>query len=274
MAAASQTTPQRRPGFRRRLSLASAAISAALLGSYFFVEMNNPTEHARWRWVLGVAVLLTVGVLVFRRDRLRSVFVAPLIGLFLGMVVVLILGATAAGVEWLATAGVPTASLRSAVLASLPGGAVAGAVLGLMGWLVLRLIRYRATAAANQPRARVQFGLRTLLFAVFCVAGLLWTVTPAQRNYERQRAVSRLVAAGARVNVNAQKTVVCLYGATATDEDLQSLHRLPELSGLSLECPRVTERGLAHLQGLQALQTLHLSYTGRGGLEVLGSLPR
>jgi hypothetical protein len=270
MATVSQELPQRRIRKCYGSVLAAGAITAALLGSYFFIEMNNPTQQERWRWVIGAAVFLTGGALAFGRDRLRAAFWAPLIGLFVGMAAVVMLGVIAAAVEWKPTARFGTESLRSAVLTSLPAGAAVGAVLGLIGWLAHRLIFYRATTGAEQPSRPFQFGLRSLLFAVFALAVLLWIAAPAQRSFQQQLAVSRLLKAGAQVQIDARSTRVTL-DATATDDDLEPLRHLPELKELVLHCPRVTDRGLGHLQGLP-LQSLCLFRMRTDGHNVSWSL--
>src|SRR5207237_4367416 len=113
--------------------------------------------------------------ITFGRNRMRAVFRAPLTGLFAGTVTAVIVGGVAAAVERLATGSVPTASLRAAGLAGLPAGSTIGVGIGLIGWAVFRLIPYRAPAdAAQGKRRRFQFSLRTLLFAVFVVALVLW----------------------------------------------------------------------------------------------------
>ncbi len=150
----SPTMPKRGPRLRRRLTLTAAVASVAVLVGCFFVEMNSPAQQERWRWLVGAAltaILLAGGVLIFGRDRMRPIFRAPLTGLFVGIVAVVIVGAIAAAVEWLMTDRSPTASLRAAVWAGLPAGAVVGTVMGLIGWLVFRLIPYRAPRG---PRSR------------------------------------------------------------------------------------------------------------------------
>jgi hypothetical protein len=268
----SQRVTPRPPRRVIRRTLAAAGIAAALGGSYLFVEMNQPAPSERWRWVIGVAGVLMAGVLVFRLDHRRSVLGAPLIGLVLGMAVTVILGAIAASVDWLASAGLSAGFLRSAVLDSLPLAALVGALIGLLGWWALRLVLGPATASHRQPSSRVQFGFRALLFGVFAAAGLTWIVTPLEEKYQQQRAIDRLIEIGGRVEINGHPTGVSLNEAP-TDADLEALDHLPHLRSLGLDCSHVTRRGLAHLQGLQSLQSLRISHAGMDDLHVLRSLP-
>jgi hypothetical protein len=122
---------------------------------------------------------------------------------------------------------------------------------------------------------------------------VLRIATPAHRGYQRERAISRLLEAGAYVKFGGTETGTWLeaffggrvdatwyasvegVGLTeaTTDDDLQPLDYLPELKELSLNCPKVTEQGLAHLRGLQSLESIRLSHVDARGLYILGSLP-
>src|SRR5439155_321268 len=124
---------------------------------------------------------------------------------------------------------------------------------------------YRS-AEGNHPssRRRFQFGLRSLLFSVFVVAVVLWIAMPVQRNYQRQLAMSHLAAIRAGIHFDEDQAgtwIEALLGSpvdrkwhasvgnlalqeNADDGDLAFLEYLPELRGLSLRCPQVTDDGL------------------------------
>jgi hypothetical protein len=283
-----------------RVTLAAAALSASLLAAGWFLDMGDPTNRDRWRWMLGVALASLIAggaAMVFGRRQMRPVFRAPLTGLFCGLVAVVLLGVMLAGIEWLVTGQTPLASLRAAALAGLPAGALLGVGIGLIAWAVFRLIPHRPVAAeAGRKRPRFQFGLRTLLFAVLVVALLLWIAMPAQRNYQHQRAVSQLLESGARIEFEKEKSTDWLetllggrldpqwyaevrritLGPETTDDDLRLLEQLGEVHDLQVVCPHVTDAGLASLTRLRELRFLYLDcpQATSEGFAALAKLPQ
>ncbi len=282
MSVTTQPTPkvhERRGG---KLTVAAAALSAAMLTGSWFVDMGGPFSQERWRWMTGaalVSIVLTGVGIVFGRHHMRAIFRAPLTGLFYGLVAVIVLGGILAAVEWFLTPRTPVASLGAAALVGLPAGAVIGVGIGLIGWTVFRLIPARAPGTdAQRKRPRLQFSLRTMLFGVLVVALLLWIGMPAQRSYQRQRAVSQLLERGARLDFEREKADDWLgplvgdrlgpqwyadvraveVGPSATDEDLRLLEYIGELRGVMLQCPEVTDAGMAHLTRLRAMELLYL----------------
>jgi hypothetical protein len=280
---------------RSRAAVAATVLGAALLIAACFVELDTAAHQQRWRWTIGVSLVAVVliGSAIARRERMRAVLLAPLTGIFVGLLTVTFLGGTLAAAGWLATGELPRAALRVAALAGLPVGAALGLAIGPIAWAAYRSSASRP-ASTSGKRRRFQFSLRTLLLAVLVVAVLIWIAEPARQTYEHRRVVNELLRyrqteldldrwswfeslIGSQLDPKQHASVRSVsLNVSTTDDDLRDLQYLPELKKLELICPNVTDAGFEHMESLRDLEWLAIccpNVTAKS-IAILPRLPR